>query len=171
MTFLTHTSLRNVSFITFKIIPKRVSSVMYLKWIHQWVQLWSSYTKEHNTKKWEGKNSFTLSLNFLHLFNIFFPSCNVYFLRTLPSPLPLNFILFLIARFSPLLCYCCVRWTKAFFCSTELIASPQECQKSAGSWKNKHPVPVFLQIETGGDNISKNNYTYPSWWKHSWHKK
>lgn len=114
MTFLTHTSLRNVAFITFKIIPKRLSSVMYLKLIHQWVQIWSSYTKEHNAKN-EKERIASHSPSTSFIFSIyFFSSCNVCFLGTLPSPLPLHFILFFIARFSPMLCYCCVRWTKAF---------------------------------------------------------
>lgn len=50
MAFLTHTSLRNFAFITFKIIPQRVPNVIYLKLIHQWVQLWPSYTRKHNAQ-------------------------------------------------------------------------------------------------------------------------
>lgn len=115
MAFLTHTSLRNFAFITFKIIPQRVPNVIYLKLIHQWVQLWPSYTRKHNAqneKERIASHFFSTSV----IFSIyFFSSCNVYFLRTLPSPLPLHFILFFVAWFSPLLFYCCVRRTKAFF--------------------------------------------------------
>lgn len=63
--------LNNGAFITFKIIPKRVFSVMYLEWIHQWVKLWSSYTREHCAQKEKetiashsSSNSFMFSISF-----------------------------------------------------------------------------------------------------------
>lgn len=114
MTFLTHTGLRNVAFITFKIIPRRVSNMMYLKLIYQWVWLWSSYTREHNAQNEKERIASHSSSTSFIFSKYFFPSCNVYFLRALPSPLPLHFILFFIAWFSPFLFYCFVRGTKAF---------------------------------------------------------
>lgn len=124
---------------------------MYLKWIHQWIQLWISYTREHNAQN-EKETIASHSSSTFFMFSIyFFFSCNVYFLRTLPSPIPQHFILFFIAWFSSLLFYCCVRWwTKAFFAVQNWLLPHRSVRNQQGVEKINNQSQCFSRKKQEG---------------------